>query len=88
MYTLCTHSAHSQVDAYLADPETVSTNRMIAQSYKDGLARGVFPQPTIYPHFIQGRPDQVMYTNKSHDPKSCDKVAESHDSDDHPKSNI
>jgi len=45
---------------------------MIAQSYKDGLARGLFLQPTEYPHYVQGRPDQMMYTNKPYadEPKS------------------
>lgn len=73
------------VDTYIADPDTLAPNRMIAQSYKDGLAGGVFIKPTVYPAFIQGRPDQVMYNNKSHD--SMASVAESHDSDEL-KSNI
>lgn len=57
----CYASSLSQVDAYLADPETFSTNKMMAQAYKDGLARGLFVQPTFYPHFFKDRPDQVMY---------------------------
>lgn len=77
-----------QVDEYLADPNTMQTNRMIAQSYKDGLARGTFIQPTSFPHFIEGRPDQVMYYNKLCDVQtaSSDRLAESHESD--TKSNI
>ncbi len=78
-----------QVDAYIADTETAATNRMIGQAYKDGLARGLFLQPTLYPHFLKGgRPDQVMYTNKSCDPQtmSVDSVPKSHDTD--AKSNI
>ncbi len=77
-----------QVDTYIADPETIAMNRMIAQAYKDGLARGLFLQPTLYPHFLEGRPDEVIYFNKSCDPQtmSADSVAKSHDTD--TKSNI
>ena len=52
----------SQVDAYLADPNTFSTNKLIGQSYKDGLARGLFIRPTVFPHFLTHKPDMVMYS--------------------------
>jgi len=50
------------VDAYLADSETFSTNKLIAQAYKDGLARGLFIRPTVFPHFFTHKPDMVMYS--------------------------
>jgi 8-oxo-dGTP pyrophosphatase MutT (NUDIX family) len=52
------------VDAYIADPETTTTNRLIAQSYKDGLANGLFLQPTSFPHFLSDRQDMVLYCNQ------------------------
>ena len=64
-----------QVDAYLADPETFPTNRMILQAYKDGVERGgVFVKPTVFPHFLPNRRDMAMYKVESCDPKakSCD----------------
>ena len=51
------------MDAYIADPETTITNRLISQSYKDGLANGSFIQPTSYPHFLANRKDMVLYRN-------------------------
>ena len=56
------HDNLLQVDAYLADPETMTTNRMIATAYKDGLKRGLFIQPTSYPHFFKNKADLVMYS--------------------------
>ena len=53
-----------QVDAYIADPETTTTNRLIAQSYKDGLATGSFIQPVSFPHFFSNRRDLVLYRNQ------------------------
>ena len=50
-----------QVDEYLADPETSTTNRQITQSYKDGLANGMFIQPTAFPHFLPNRKNMVLY---------------------------
>ena len=50
-----------QVDAYLADPGTFSTNRVITQAYKDGLKQGMFIQPTALPHFLPNKPELVMY---------------------------
>ena len=50
------------MDAYLADPNTSTTNRLIAQAYKDGLARGLFIHPTIFPHFFKHKPDMVLYS--------------------------
>lgn len=70
-----------QVDAYLADPETFPTNRMILQAYKDGLERGVFVKPTVFPHFLPNRRDLAMYKVESYDlkAKSYDPNIESHD---------
>ena len=53
--------SHTQVDAYIADPETSTTNRLIAQAYKDGVANGSFIQPTTFPHFLPNRKDMVLY---------------------------
>ena len=64
---LCTVSTKLlilQVDAYMADPETATTNRLIAQSYKDGVASGVYIQPTTLPHYVSGRKDMVLYKNR------------------------
>ena len=48
---------------------------MIAEAYRDGLKRGLFIQPTKYPHFFKNKPDQVMYApqpfSQSGD-QSCD----------------
>lgn len=52
------------MDAYIADPETTTTNRLIAQSYKDGLANGSFIQPTSFPHFLSNRKEMVLYRNQ------------------------
>ena len=70
-----------QVDAYLADPETFPTNRMILQAYKDGVERGMFVKPTVFPHFLPNRRDLAMYKIESCDPKakSCDPKVESCD---------
>ena len=71
-----------QVDAYLADPETFSTNRMILQAYKDGMERGgVFVKPTVFPHFLPNRRDMAMYKVESCDfkAKSRDPGVGSHD---------
>ena len=53
-----------QVDAYIGDPETTTTNRLIAQSYKDGLASGSFIQPVSFPHFFANKKDLVFYSNR------------------------
>lgn len=53
-----------QVDAYIADPETTTTNRLIAQSYKDGLENGSFIQPISFSHFLSDRKDLVLYRNQ------------------------
>ena len=50
-----------QVDEYLVDPETSTTNRLITQSYKDGLANGMFIQPTSFPHFLPNRKNMALY---------------------------
>ena len=57
-------SCDPQVDAYIADPETTTTNRLIAQSYKDGLENGSFIQPISFPHFLSDRKDLVLYRNQ------------------------
>ena len=86
-----------QVDAYLADPETFPTNRMILQAYKDGVERGgVFVKPTVFPHFLPNRRDMAMYKVESCDlkVKSCDQPGteggdrDSMDTSTNPKSNM
>lgn len=52
------------MDAYIADLETSTTNRLIAQAYKDGVTNGSFIQPTVFPHFLPNRKDMVLYRNQ------------------------
>ncbi|CAI8027602.1 Nudix hydrolase 8 [Geodia barretti] len=54
----------TDVNAYIGDPETTTTNRLIAQSYKDGLASGSFIQPVSFPHFFANKKDLVFYSNR------------------------
>ena len=75
----CSCVYHSQVDEYLADPNTFPTNRMITQAYKDGVERGVFVQPRVYPHFLPNRKEQVMYFVQPSDLLSYDPTTKSHD---------
>ena len=86
-----------QVDAYLADPETFPTNRMILQAYKDGVERGgVFIKPTVFPHFLPNRRDMAMYKVESCDLKArlCDQPGteggdrDSTDTSTNPRSNM
>lgn len=51
------------MDAYLADPDTATTNRLIAQAYKEGLTSGTLIQPTSLPHYVPGRKDMFLYKN-------------------------
>lgn len=73
------YSFSSQVDTYLADPNTYPTNRMITQAYKDGVERGFFVQPTVYPNFLPNRSDLAMYFVKKSDLSSYDPSVESRD---------
>ena len=49
---------------------------MITEAYMDGLKRGLFIQPTKYPHFFKNKPDLVMYAphpnGQSYDDESAD----------------
>ena len=40
---------------------TLTTNRLIAQSYLDCKKRGCALQPTFHSHYFPGRPDLVSY---------------------------
>ena len=61
LFSLC---LLSQVDTYIADADTATTNRLIAQAYKEGLASGVFIRPTSLPHYVPDQKDMVLYKNR------------------------
>lgn len=54
---------------------------MMLQAYKDGVERGVFVKPTVFPHFLPNKRELAMYKVESCDPKakSCDQKAKSCD---------
>ena len=47
---------------------------MIAQAYKDGLARKLFIKPLSFPHFLKDRPNMVMYSPQPTDRTECDSL--------------
>ena len=50
-----------QLQTYVDDPATLTSNRLIAQSYLDCKKRGCAWQPTFHSHYFPGRPDLVSY---------------------------
>ena len=50
-----------QLQAYADDPETLTTNKLITQSYLECRKRGFAWQPTFHPHYYPGRPDLATY---------------------------
>ena len=65
---------------------------MMLQAYKDGMERGLFIQPTVFPHFLPNRRDLAMYKVELCDPKakSHDKsrTDDSTETSSNPKSNM
>ncbi len=52
---------------------------MIGQAYVEGLKRGTFIQPTVYPSFLQNKPPLIMYRLQPNNEESCDSQQETHD---------
>ncbi|KAL5478039.1 hypothetical protein EMCRGX_G024914 [Ephydatia muelleri] len=53
------------VNEYIADPNTTAVNRMIAESYRDGMKSGYFIYPECTPHYLQNKAAQVVYRVKA-----------------------
>lgn len=67
------HLIYSQVDEYLADPNTYPGNAHIVHAYKEGVKAGHMIQPAVYSHFIKSKPDLSYYQIRPCDPsRPCD----------------
>ena len=62
------------MDEYIADPNTHPANVDVVKAYKEGVRTSRTIQPSVHPHFINGKPDISMYMIRSCEDttKPCD----------------